>query len=49
MFYVILVLLFHSYELLINLFINQIPVAWKIYPFCHVNSQILYGDVVITS
>jgi len=49
MFYVIPVLLFHSYELLINLYIDQIPIASKIYPLCNVNSQILNGDVVITS
>jgi hypothetical protein len=47
MFYVIPVLLFHSYELLNNLYTNQIPIAWKIYPLCNLNSQILNGDVVI--
>jgi hypothetical protein len=49
MFYVIAVLLFHCYELLINLYINQIPVAWKIYPLYIVNSQILNGDVINSS
>jgi len=41
------VLLSHSYELLINLYTNQIP--WKIYLLFNVNSQLLNGDVVITS
>jgi hypothetical protein len=29
MFYVLPVLLFRSYALLINLYINQIPIAWR--------------------